>query len=275
MVYISKNYIINTYYIMSLTTISAVNNYLLSKKTITNNNNDVIESNMTFPNSYTNLATQIGNLSYSDTHSPTFTYSGGSGIKTYANGNYKIITSSYDSFEVGIINVGKMYFDDNFTTYGGQKWNSSYTIYSQGVQKPANTQDCYTTSGVYVGGGTGYYFTTNYNGGSVNGEYIQIELPYKICLKTLYVSKRDNQSNRTPKYITVVGSDNGTTWTLIHHSLSFPQSTSNNTWYSDNISNPTKRFSKLRFIINQNWHVHINMSMKFSGDIYDLLADTE
>ena len=258
---------------MSLTTLSTMNYYLLSSDTV-NVNNFPIETNMTFPNSYTSLASQISNLSYTDTHSPTFTYSNGTGIKTYANGNYKIITSSYDSFEVGVINVGKMYFDDSFTTYGGQKWNSSYTIYSQGVQQPANTQDCYTTAGLYVGGGASYYFTTNYDGGSIDGEYIQIELPYKICLKTLYISKRDNQTNRTPKYITIVGSDDGTNWTLIHHSLSFPQSTSNNTWYSNNISNPSKRFSKLRFIVNQNWHVHINMSMKFSGDIYNMSAET-
>ena len=259
---------------MSSTTLSTVNKYILSNKGGPPVNNTPHETNITFPDSYTNLATQIGGLSYSDTHT-TFTYSNGTGSKTYANGTHKIITSSYDSFDTGIINVGSKYFDNNFTTYGGQKWNASYTIYSQGQAQPANTQDCYTSGGVYQGGGTGYYFTSNYSGGSVNGEYIQVEFPYKMCIKTLSISKRDNQSNRTPRYITVLGSDDGTSWFLIQHSLSFPQSTSNSTWYSANVATPTKRYSKLRFVINQNWAVHINMSMKITGDTYDISADTE
>lgn len=145
----------------------------------------------------------------------------------------------------------------------------------EGVENSPNAiSSCYNTSGVYTGGGSNYFFTTIHTTGSIEGDYIQVNLPYKFCIKSLSVSRRTGVTNRTPKTIAVVGSDDGITWTLIQDQLTFQQTMSNDTWYPSDINTPTMRFKILRFIVTSGYSANLNFSLQFTGDTYDIGADT-
>jgi len=77
------------------------------------------------------------------------------------------------------------------------------------------TQLPYTTGGVYVGGGAGYYWTTPVIGqGTISGEWLQIKMPYLIKM-TGYTIRGQNstlQSNSPPKTFYIVGSIDRVNW---------------------------------------------------------------
>jgi hypothetical protein len=82
-------------------------------------------------------------------------------------------------------------------------------------------------------------------------------------------------NTRTPRFMTIVGSNDAVTWTLIASNLSYPSTAADNVWYTANVHTPTKRFSILRFVVTQSNFAQVNMSLQFTGDTYDITADTQ
>jgi hypothetical protein len=267
---------------MAVSTVSTVNMYLLNSGTqappAPTADNTVKQTNVVFPTAYTGLATQIGALpTYNDTN-VSFNYTQGAGATVYANGDYSIITGGYAEYPAGTDCTGKACFDNSFGTH----WGSTYVgfvVNRNGVAStPAPTQNPYVLSGSiynYQGGGVAnYHFTTSYTGGTVSGDWVQVNLPYKFCIKSLSMSRRLGNT-RTPRFMTIVGSNDAVTWTLIASNLSYPSATADNVWYTANVTNPTKRFSILRFVVTQSNFAQVNMSLQFTGDTYDITADTQ
>lgn len=262
---------------MSLSGISCIGKYLLYHAPTVDNT--VKQTDVVFPTAYSGLATQIGNLPrYNDTN-VLFTYSQGADSTAYANGNYSIITASYAEYPPGTDCTGKACFDNNFGTHYGSTY-VGFTANRKGVANtPAPTSSPYVfaAGGIYNyqgGGVSNYYFTTNYTNGSVNGEWIQVNLPFKFCIKSLSMARRLGNT-RTPRTITIVGSDDGENWTLIALNLSYPSATADSTWYTATVTNPTKRFSILRFVVTKSNFDQVMMSLQFTGDTYDITANTE
>ena len=72
------------------------------------------------------------------------------------------------------------------------------------------------TSNKYYGdNGNGLYTgsTSTSVGGIINGEWIQINFNKKV---TVYYSIVNSHPGRSPKDYTIVGSNDGTNWTLVH-----------------------------------------------------------
>jgi len=96
----------------------------------------------------------------------------------------------------------------------GTYWHSGYQ--DTGYQQYPYKGD----SGLYQGGGTGYFWSTNVEvAGSIGGEWVQIQLPYKLQLTTYTLYPRQNLAwnYRYPTKFYVVGSNDGTTWYQIDY----------------------------------------------------------
>ena len=77
----------------------------------------------------------------------------------------------------------------------------------------------YTSAGVYQGGTNGstvsnYYSTTVGGVGVVNGEWLQIQLPYTILITGFNISPNTTISIMNAGYL--IGSNDGTTWTNLY-----------------------------------------------------------
>ena len=85
----------------------------------------------------------------------------------------------------------------------------------------------YNTSGVYLG-----TVSTTVSGSAVTGEWMQIQLPYKLLVTTYSIITGAAGGGSTynqmfPKNYTLAGSNNGTTWTLIDSKTGYSATSAN------------------------------------------------
>lgn len=90
-------------------------------------------------------------------------------------------------------------------------WSSAYLNNNLYTQYPYS-------SGVYQGGGTGYYHTTiSIDGESIAGEWLQIQLSIPAKLKSYGILNRSgNGDARNPTNYAILGSNDGSTWVKIN-----------------------------------------------------------
>jgi len=73
---------------------------------------------------------------------------------------------------------------------------------------------------LYIGSPTGTYtgsFSTTYNGSTtVDGEWIQLQVPTSIIIHSIKIAPENFRSLHCPTEGKILGSTNGSTWTLIH-----------------------------------------------------------
>jgi hypothetical protein len=201
---------------MAVSTVSTVNMYLLSENSApVVYVPGVVQTDMQFPDSFTGMTTYMNNLNTNDAR--IVFSSGMSGVpwRDVANG-YEVECSSYTTWS-GLQLAGQDMYNGLQSTFWSPSLNdaAAAVYYRNGVNQGKFTQKSYSTAGAYIGGGSGKFFTTTYNGASVNGEWFQIKFPFKSVLKTLEIMASSNPVDRAPATVTVLGSDNGSTWLLI------------------------------------------------------------
>ena len=179
--------------------------------------------------------------------SNTLTVSSYTGTSTFQNGTYIASASS--------VSEGKQAWN---MLYGGVAKNINNTDYWHCAYNGNNgyTMHPYNSNGIYQGGGqSAYYYTTTVQGliPSVSGEWVQIQLPYKIQLTTysLYPRLGLDWSRRSPTIIYIVGSNNGTTWYQVDYRNITPPSSTNYNPYVFNPTTTTTSYSYFRLITNQ------------------------
>lgn len=100
-----------------------------------------------------------------------------------------------------------------------------------GDQSGDNNMQCaigvYNTSGVYIG-----TVSTTVSGSAVTGEWMQIQLPYKLLVTTYSIMTGAGGGGGSynamfPKNYTFAGSNNGTTWTLIDSRTGYSATSAN------------------------------------------------
>jgi hypothetical protein len=208
---------------MSSSTISTVNKYLLSSSgPYVPPAPTLKQSGMIFPNAFTGLSTILGNIFTPNARHVFSSNMSGTAWRDVANG-YELDCSSYyagtpagvltywsvnEAFS-GIISSGSQSFW--FPCQHVQPLN----YFRDGVDQGKYTQTSYNTSGIYIGGGTGYFWTTIYDTGSVNGEWIQLKTPFQMLLTHLHIAPRFGSAARSCKNVRVLGSDDGITWSFI------------------------------------------------------------
>lgn len=127
--------------------------------------------------------------------SNTLSVSGQTGANTYRNGTYTISASTERS-------------DSDATAYKAYQAFNNYTLESGKLFWSSN-DNVYNDIGIY----TGNTQTSNINGltsgTTANGEWIQIQLPYKIVLESIYLLPRTIGASwkRMPKSMVILGSN--------------------------------------------------------------------
>eukprot|EP00602_Paraphysomonas_sp_CaronLab_P000567 CAMPEP_0185021372 /NCGR_PEP_ID=MMETSP1103-20130426/4060_1 /TAXON_ID=36769 /ORGANISM="Paraphysomonas bandaiensis, Strain Caron Lab Isolate" /LENGTH=179 /DNA_ID=CAMNT_0027552857 /DNA_START=57 /DNA_END=593 /DNA_ORIENTATION=- len=177
------------------------------------------QSDVTFPNDFTGLRSVFDGQDVFDIHM-TKTYSAGSGPTAYANGDYNLKCSSYGRYRtVDPLNSCNLLFDDSDETFWGNNRNNTgpngIDNYRDGVLYAMPSGEAYDgTTGNYIGSnGTDYYFSTmSDTSQSIDGEWVQIQLPFKMRLTSISTQERSTQQERTMKACYILGSDDGTTW---------------------------------------------------------------
>jgi hypothetical protein len=268
---------------MSSSTISTVNKYLLSSTgpyVPPGPNNNPIETNQVFPYDGNGVdgelkTTLVNTTPYKTIHN--FSLSTYSNIK---NGDYILRSSSAVGLNNNQMDAQMLFTSHVNMNYSGTfmfgrvpanpTWNGFYNdagVFKSYTQNPFNTL-------TYLGGGTGFFYTTTYDTGSVNGEWIEIKFPYKARIKSISCKPVAGNYVYGPRAGKVLGSDDGTTWFYIGDYSS--TSTPANVFYKSEFVTNTKRFQYIRFVVTGCGHVNCSMGwLKYELDIYDLTADTE
>jgi hypothetical protein len=261
---------------MSSSTISTVNKYLLSSSgpAVPPDPNIPIETNQTFPYDYNGEIKTKFNANLAST-TQTATLSTYSSIK---NGSYTIRASSYSTLSGTAMSPCRAFTRPNGNynncLYWGQLiasptwtgfYNDSNTLVNY-TQNPYNTL-------TYLGGGSGKFWTTIYDTNqSVNGEWIEVKFPFKALIKSIIIRPIAGNLAYTPRTGKVLGSDDGTIWSLIGN---YAQTTTAYIYYTNPFPSNTKRFQYIRFVITGCNHNKTALeTIKYEMDIYDLTADT-
>lgn len=259
---------------MSNSSVSTVNKYMLSSKTEPAPYVPTlyVYTNYTFGYMDTNLLNLIRNASGNDC---VQTYNLTNGSQSWMNGIYESFTSS----NVNYSGFTGFYFADMFIDgdgtldfWGNNVSASTHNYYWNGTNKGKySVATPYNTSGTYVGGGSSsHFFTTVHNSGSASGEFFQLKFPYGVKAKSLGFKKRSNRAFEI-QYVTILGSDNGTTWTKIQD-LNYSMSFSDNGLKSLNIST-SNTYEYIRIVFTKNKasgtliHMH-EMRFVFDAHVY-------
>jgi hypothetical protein len=209
---------------MSCSSVSMVGKYLLSAAgPYVPPAPTLKQSGMIFPSSFTGLSTVLGNISTPNTHHVFSSNMSGTAWRDVSNG-YELWCSSYYAGGVptAYYNVNEL-FSGDVSANSKSYWFCCQPVqplnyFTDGVDQGKYTQVSYSTTG-YIGGGTGYYWTTIYDTGSVNGEWIQLKCPFQMLLTHLHIAPRNGAPQRCCKNVYVLGSDDGITWTFIANVL--------------------------------------------------------
>ena len=155
-----------------------------------------------------------------------------SGNSYFKNGTYSVKSSSFygEGFQPYLV------FNDNLDLF----WASSINGINNYIQDPY-------LNGIYQGGGPNLSWSTNVNSlGNVLGEWIEVQLPYKIVLNSYSLVIRKGFISSWPIEYVIAGYNNENTWDLIEYKklLAVP----NNSQAIFNITS-TKDYSYFRMII--------------------------
>ena len=117
----------------------------------------------------------------------------------YYNGTYTATASSVTSYPT----FGPATVFQNYASSTTYSYNSGPSLYN-------------TSTGSYTGS-----ISTTYNTSStLLGEWLQIQLPYKLQLKKFSFVPRDHYGAHLPVVFGILGSTDGSNWTLIHYTNS-------------------------------------------------------
>ena len=139
--------------------------------------------------------------------------------QTYGNGTYTISATATTN--------GTLYNPFSYVTNGYIYWSSPAT---------------YIASGAYTG--------SNVTATSYFGEWLQIQLPTSITLKTYSVRGRPDATEQTPRTWYIFGSSDGSTWTLLDTQTSVSWPSSGTTLQTFTPSSTTVSYLYFRFVVN-------------------------
>jgi hypothetical protein len=139
--------------------------------------------------------------------------------QTYGNGTYTISATATTN--------GTLYNPFSYATNGFIYWSSPAT---------------YNYLGAYTG--------SNVTASSYFGEWLQIQLPTSITLKTYSVRGRPDATEQTPRTWYIFGSSDGSTWTLLDTQTSVSWPSSGTTLQTFTPSSTAVSYVYFRFVVN-------------------------
>jgi hypothetical protein len=194
-------------------------------------------------------------------HNLTYAYQGEGGSRvTYLDGRKVAEDQAEDTFGDYPPFAMTGYSQGGYVVSTSNELSASYPAWKAFDDSLATSYDTWLSGSHYSGGTPSTHDgseTTTYNGTStVNGEWIQLELPQKIklsyySLKPQIEGANDIYNERMPGTGKILGSNDGTNWYLIHdHSLALSDYTRGSyTNVAINTSTNTKAYKYIRFVI--------------------------
>jgi hypothetical protein len=134
------------------------------------------------------------------------------------NLNSGLLVSTYQNYNNIVNGMGYDMFDNasSASSYWASNTASSITNYLDGVAQPQPTQNQYSATGVYIGGGNAdNFFTTVHSSGGSNGEWFQMKFPYHVGLTEVSFIGRASTECGAPREINILGSEDGISWVLL------------------------------------------------------------
>jgi hypothetical protein len=124
--------------------------------------------------------------------------------------------------------------------FGDNIWNASnYGMWHSGPSSYSN--------GAYTGG-----YTTTVSGTSYSGEWLQLQAPNALQLVSFGIYPRQDSSlfqRRSPRNFVMAGSNNGSTWDLLHTATGISDWTAAEKYFVCNGSNVANKYSYFRLIV--------------------------
>jgi hypothetical protein len=167
----------------------------------------------------------------------------------YCQGNYIIKCSAWIT-EGGTTNPSSslgMICDDNTNTYCSSLFSSTNVWFNySGIQQSDPSLQYSMSYGTYIGSDD-----TSYNqNSSVSGNFIDFIFPKNILINTYSFIQRQDALFRTPLNLYILGSTDGSTWTLISQYTN--TNITRNTWTNISLksSSSINPYSYIRMVIN-------------------------
>ena len=137
--------------------------------------------------------------------------------KEFLNGNYKVRQSSCLD-DQGVNRKSNYSATNLFDGRNSTFWQTPYIKSSKTGYQDGYRQDAYE-NGEYVGGGKNKYHTTMLTDGTtVDGEWAEIQLPYKLLLTDYFFQASTSPkiyTKRFPSHFYVLGSNDGEKWVIL------------------------------------------------------------
>ena len=255
---------------MSNSTTTLINKYFLSKKRIIDLGPPPVISveytNVTYPDDFPGVSTYFLGLQLDDCYVPYTVSTSGD----YKDGDYELYVSSYnvrlggtDAHNYNLFVGNALGNNDSWCAIGRPDGN----FLDKGVYRTEYTQIAYYHTYYRGGGPAETFYTTIYNGGSVDGEWQDMKFPFKVKLTEVNMKAWQSYFTRALNEMTILGSnDDGTTWELIQ-AVSYT-GYATDTWNIKTITTNNK-YNYIRFVFQSpSGHYFLSigeMQLKFNA----------
>lgn len=198
-----------------------------------------------------------------------------SGASTFINldSGYSARTDTSSSYTVSNSTSGYTYANGTYNTLTSGQYGGSYYSYYPFNNYTNNGDPSWSSTNNWSGGTNTNFSTSVTSVGTVYGPWIQIQLPYTSYLFSYAIRTRG--TNGVPKAWYIVGSNDGTTWTVIDNQTNAISTTNTTTYNSFNT--PTTAYSYYRMIIYQNDGTSYSSLIRFdlNGYLTGVQSDTK
>ena len=128
--------------------------------------------------------------------------------------NTELEIQDYTDLEPPDATTGNSTAIDGYGTYTASASSNNGDAW-QGFKDGSNWQSDTSKYDNSDGTVTGQAASTTISGSATNGEWLQLELPYKVSLNSITIVRTGTQANRGPGRFKLAASNDGTTWTLV------------------------------------------------------------
>jgi hypothetical protein len=150
---------------------------------------------------------------------------------------------------------------------GWQAWNA-FDLNSATGWHSAALPDYNTSTGIYIGNVS----TTDINSVVHRGEWLQLQLASAVKLNSFSMTPRvGNQTTRSPRDFVILGSNNGTSWNVVHQEFNRTNWTTATQTFT--VTSPVASYSYYRIVVKRIGNLDSGMGNADSVQIMELVIN--
>jgi hypothetical protein len=136
------------------------------------------------------------------------------------------------------------------STYNSQ--NLPSYAFGDNIKNTSNILMWHSATAAYSNGAYTGSYTTTVSGTSYSGEWLQLQAPNPVQLTSFSICPRPDNSlfqRRSPRNFVMAGSNNGSTWNLLHTATGISDWTAADKYFVCNGSNVANKYSYFRLVV--------------------------